>query len=172
MQSTDDIINHVSGPLTMPAREPGADGPSWLPETGAGDIAAELARLMERDLVFVMKFLGESQYRLQSHFQEFILAELAKRGITRETHPLIGGFAETHSLLLRDFVFAGVSLARQVRIEEMERLLGDTTALLRVDVWDQLRRHIDTAEAQFRSQMPHVEDRLEGYRPADRSGPR
>lgn len=152
----------------MSANASGPDQPSWLPEQGGGDVASELARLMERDLVFVMKFLGESQYRLQNHFQDFILAELGKRGIGRETHPMISGFAETHALLMRDFVFAGVALTRQFRAEEMERLLGDTTAILRVDIWDQLRRHIETAEAQFREQMPSLAGRLDAYRPPER----
>lgn len=165
------VIQNLSAmDSTMPAHDSSSDEPSWLPAAADGDVASELARLMERDLVFVMKFLGESQYRLQSHFQDFILAELAKSGIGRDTHPMISGFAETHALLMRDFVFAGVALTRQFRAAEMERLLGDTTAILRVDVWDQLRRHIEAAEAQFRRQIPHLEERLEAYRPPDREG--
>ncbi|WP_197708048.1 hypothetical protein [Hartmannibacter diazotrophicus] len=119
-----------------------------------------------------MKFLGESQHQLQGHFQRFILARLAEQGIDGDTHPLIGGFAETHALMMRDFVFAGVSLSHQFRVEEMERLLGDTTSLLRVDIWDQLRRHIDTAEEQFREQLPQLESKLDAYRPPDKGGRR
>jgi len=81
-----------------------------------GDITTELAGLMQRDLVFVARFLGESQHLMQSHFQQFILRELAAAGFTDETHPIIQAFAERHAILLRDFVFSGVSLSRQLRI--------------------------------------------------------
>ncbi|WAP67556.1 hypothetical protein [Jiella pelagia] len=67
--------------------------------------------------------------------------------------------------MMRDFVFSGVALSRQFRIEEIERLLGDASSLLRVDIWDELRRHIDVAEAQFAAQVPMMEERLETYRP-------
>ncbi|RVD70737.1 MAG: hypothetical protein E5V62_10040 [Mesorhizobium sp.] len=116
------------------------------------DIAGDLVRLMPRDLVFVMRFLGESQFRLQSHFQDFIRAELAAGGVTAVTHPMIHLFIENHAILLRDFVFSGVSLSRQFRVEEIECLTGDTTSVMRVDIWDQLKSHIETAEKQFRSQ--------------------
>ncbi|MDX8502387.1 hypothetical protein RFM99_28790 [Mesorhizobium sp. VK4C] len=123
------------------------------PMSGLSDgIAGDLVRLMPRDLVFVMRFMGESQFRLQSHFQDFIRAELAAAGVTAETHPMIHLFIESHAILLRDFVFSGVSLSRQFRVEEIERLIGDTTAMTRVDIWDQLKSHIETAEKQFRSQ--------------------
>lgn len=125
---------------------------------------------MAGDLVFVMKFLGESQHRLQSHFQAFILKELAGHGIDQDSHPLIAGFAEVHALMMRDFVFSGVALSRQFRIEEIEKLLGDTTSLLKVDIWDELRRHIDAAEAQFCSQVPTMQKGLETYRPPGAGG--
>ena len=147
----------MSGNGSQPDETPwagNADGP-----------AAELLGLMAEDLVFVMKFLGESQNRLQTHFQTFILKELAGRGIDQDSHPLITGFAEVHALMMRDFVFSGVALSRQFRIEEIERLLGDASSLLRVDIWDELRRHIDVAEAQFAAQVPMMEERLETYRP-------
>jgi hypothetical protein len=148
----------------MPRSGSDPEQPSFAPTPG-GDVAADLARLMARDLVFVMRFLGESQHRLQGHFQEFILAELARAGVSRASHPLIGGFAETHALMMRDFVFAGVSLSRQFRIDEIERLLGDTTSLLRVDIWDQLRRHVEMAEEQFRGQLPRFAGELDRYLP-------
>ncbi|MFT4182183.1 MAG: hypothetical protein QM636_09740 [Rhizobium sp.] len=127
-----------------------------------GDITSELARLMQRDLVFMMRFLGESQHLMQSHFQQFILRELSAAGITDETHPMIHAFAERHAILLRDFVFSGVSLSRQLRVEEVEELTGDT--MIRVDVWDQLRSHIDLAEWQFRKQLPDLPDMLEAWK--------
>jgi hypothetical protein len=127
-----------------------------------GDIATELAGLMQRDLVFVARFLGESQHLMQSHFQQFILRELAAAGFTDETHPMIQAFAERHAILLRDFVFAGVSLSRQLRIEELEWLTGDT--MIRVDIWDQLGSHIDMAKRQFRTQLPGFPAMLEAWK--------
>ena len=115
-------------------------------------VTGDLVKLMPRDLVFVMRFMGESQHRLQSHFQDFIRAELAAGGVTTETHPMIHLFIESHAILLRDFVFSGVSLTRQFRVDEIERLTGDTTSMIRVDIWDQLKSHIETAEKQFQSQ--------------------
>ena len=137
------------------------------PSSGKHAVASELSRLMQRDLVFVMRFLGESQHLMQAHFQSFVLAELAARAITEETHPLIHAFAERHAILLRDFVFSGVSLSRQFRIEEVEQLTGDT--MIRVDIWDQLRSHIEMAEQQFRSQIPQLPAMLEAWKSPERS---
>ncbi|PZQ51279.1 MAG: hypothetical protein DI556_03655 [Rhodovulum sulfidophilum] len=128
------------------------------------DVTADLVRLMPRDAVYMLRFLGESQLRLQRHFQDFIAARLARLGVTPDSHPMIHGFIETHALTLRDFVFAGVSMAHQLRVAEMERLLGDTTSLLSVDIWDELRDHIETAERQFEAQAAALPDQLEGYR--------
>jgi len=128
-------------------------GPPPGPMSSHADgVTGDLVKLMPRDLVFVMRFMGESQHRLQSHFQDFIRAELAAGGVTMETHPMIHLFIENHAILLRDFVFSGVSLTRQFRVEEIERLTGDTTSMIRVDIWDQLKSHIEAAEKQFQSQ--------------------
>ncbi|MFO1105932.1 MAG: hypothetical protein U1E34_07505 [Amaricoccus sp.] len=142
------------------------DEPSPEPSGGAGaaqDIAGALVALMPRDAVFALRFLGESQHRLHEHFRAFIAEELAGHGVTPETHPMIHGFIETHALMLRDFVFSGVAMAHQYRLAEIERLLGDTTSVLRVDIWDQIRSHIETAQAQFRRQAPDLPDQLGGY---------
>ncbi|MEI9405815.1 hypothetical protein [Mesorhizobium argentiipisi] len=127
-------------------------GPAQPMSNQADGVTGDLVRLMPRDLVFVMRFMGESQYRLQSHFQDFIRAELAAGGVTTQTHPMIHLFIENHAILLRDFVFSGVSLTRQFHVDEIERLTGDTTSMIRVDIWDQLKSHIETAEKQFQSQ--------------------
>ncbi|QKC98199.1 hypothetical protein [Mesorhizobium sp. NZP2298] len=127
-------------------------GPPGPMSSHAEGVAGDLVKLMPRDLVFVMRFMGESQHRLQAHFQHFIRAELTAGGVTAETHPMIHLFIESHAILLRDFVFSGVSLTRQFRVEEIERLTGDTTSMIRVDIWDQLKSHIETAEKQFQSQ--------------------
>lgn len=127
------------------------------------DVTSDLVRLMPRDLVFAMHFLGESRHLLQRHFQNFMEAEMRAAGMTPETHPMIHAFIERHALLMRDFVFSGVSLSRQFHIEEIERLIGDETSLLRVDIWDQLRTHIEMAEKQFRAQVPGLPLLLSGW---------
>ncbi len=133
------------------------------PLRGQGnDVTADLVRLMQRDLVFVMRFMGESQHRLQSHFQDFILAELSANGVTDDTHPMIHAFAERHAIMLRDFVFSGVSLTHQLRVEEVEQLTGNP--MIRVDIWDQLRNHIEMAEKQFRMQLPQLPTILEAWK--------
>lgn len=145
---------------TGPRKEkmPDSDGSRPSQES----VTSGLLQRMQRDLVFVMRFLGESQHLMQVHFQDFILRELAALEITEETHPLIHAFVERHAILLRDFVFSGVSLSRQLRIEEVERLTGDT--MIRVDIWDQLRTHIEMAEQQFRGQAPQLPAMLEAWK--------
>lgn len=141
------------------------ENPSSLGGMGS-DVTTELASLMQRDLVFVMRFIGESQHLMQSHFQQFILNELASTGVTAETHPLLHAFAEKHALMLREFVFSGVSLSRQFRVEEIEQLTGDT--MIRVDVWDQLRNHVSMAESQFRTQLPLLPQVLDAWKSPER----
>ncbi len=140
--------------------EPSDPGRMPAPE----EVASDLARFMPRDAVYTLRFLGESQHRLQKHFHAVIAGELAKLGVTIETHPMINGFIETHALLLRDFVFAGVAMTHQLRLGEIERLLGDATSVLSVDIWDDLRGHIETAERQFRAQAGALPEQLAGYR--------
>ena len=121
----------------------------WKMKTGAAE--GIIARA-EQDLVFSMQFLGESQYALTRHFSKFITAELARHGVNRENHPLLQVFVDTHAAELRDFVFSGTALSRQFRIGEIEALLGDSTNLLRTDIWDQLSNNIASAETQFQAQ--------------------
>jgi len=139
------------------------DSPGLPRPSQPDDVTTELVKLMPRDLVFVMRFMGESQHRLQSHFQDFIRVELAANGVTTETHPMIHLFIESHAILLRDFVFSGVSLSRQFRIAEIEHLTGDTTSMIRVDIWDQLKSHIETAEKQFRTQADGLPGLLSAF---------
>ena len=152
---------------------PGTDPTPHQPiRASTGDVTSDLVRLMPRDLIFTMRFLGESQYLLQRHFQAFMEMEMQKAGMTEKTHPLLHAFIERHALLMRDFVFSGVSLSRQFHIEEIERLIGDKTSLLRVDIWDQLKSHIEMAEKQFRAQLPGLPERLSDLEapPAARPG--
>ncbi|MFO1072456.1 MAG: hypothetical protein U1E17_07195 [Geminicoccaceae bacterium] len=124
----------------QPWRRPAPDG--------AG-IALEIVQRVPRDLVFVMRFLGESPHRLMRHFQGFIRAETARRGATPEEYPLLAHFVDLHAAELRDFVLAGTALTRQFRAEEIEQLTGDSTGLLRLDIWDALKSHVETAERRF-----------------------
>lgn len=141
---------YTGSPMPGTANQAGAS-----PEP-AEDVASALVRLMRRDLVYAMRFLGESQDLLQRHFEGFILSRLAEDGLTESTHPLIRAVAAGHAALLRDFVFSGVSLSRQLRIADIEQAIGDATALLKVDIWDDLKSHIDLAEKHFRTRMPGV----------------
>lgn len=134
------------------------------------DVTTDLVRLMPRDLIFTMRFLGESQHRLQRHFQDFIETEMGSAGMTPQTHPMIHSFIERHAVMLRDFVFSGVSLSRQFHVDEIERLLGDTTSLLRVDIWDDLETYIAAAEAQFRSQVPVLPNLLSDWESPEQDG--
>ena len=131
---------------------PEMDDPGERAVPAGSDVAEEIVRRAPQDLVFVMRFLGESQYRLLRHFQEFIRTEAASRGATAEEYPLFAHFVDAHAAELRDFVFNGVALSRHFRVGEIEFLTRDTEALLRVDVWDSLKSHIETAERQFRAQ--------------------
>lgn len=127
-------------------------------------MADALFALMPRDAVFALRLLGESRSRLLDHFHTFILDEFAKLGASAQTHPMLGAFAETHALTLRDFVVSGVEIAHQFGLEEMERLTGDVSGLLRVDVWDRLKSHIAVAESQFQRQLVDMRAQLDSYR--------
>jgi hypothetical protein len=131
---------------------------------GRVEVADALFELMPRDAVFALRLLGESRSRLLQHFHALILAELAKLGATPETHPMLSAFAETHALALRDFVVSGVEIAHQFRIEEIERLTGDSGGLLRVDVWDRLKSYIAAAESQFQRQVVGMREQIDAYR--------
>ena len=128
-----------------------------------GDAVDQLMGLMSRDLVFSMTFLGESQHRMQRHFETFIAEALTEAGVTQETHPMIRLFVERHAALLREFVFSGVALSRQFGIGEIERLTGDTASLMRIDIWDQLKSHIEMAETRFRAQLPDLPRQLADF---------
>lgn len=131
--------------------------PPWEFPTGP---AEEIINRAQQDLVFSMQFLGESQHLLMQYFCRFIAEELGRHGVDQETHPLLQLFVDTHAAELRDFVFAGVALSRQFRIVDIEDIIGDSTKLLRTDIWDQLTTYIQTAEAQFQAQAKDFPDML------------
>jgi hypothetical protein len=105
----------------------------------------------EQDLVFVPQLLSESQQILQQHFQDFVRAELARRGITFGDHPLLLPFIETHGRELADFVLTSLALHHRFRLTQIETLAGDPARLLRLDLWNTLQAHIDHAERHFLS---------------------
>ena len=148
--------------MTEPERsEPWPGSPAT---TRRDHVANALVDLLPRDAIFALRFLGESRGRLLEHFQAFIMREFAQAGASADTHPMLHAFSETHALALRDFVVSGVEGAHQFGLEHMERLIGDSGGLLRVDIWDHLRSHIADAEAQFRRQVDGLQAELEAYR--------
>lgn len=108
------------------------------------------------DLVFTMRFLGQSQEILHNHFRRFLETCLARAGVTTESHPLLPFFIDSHALELREFVTTGVSLARNFRLGEIEILTGDVETLMRVDIWDAIASHIDMAEKRFSEGISRV----------------
>ena len=149
--------------------EPGSEEPLFVSSAGRGSeehVADTLVELLPRDAIFALRFLGESRLRLLEYFQAFLMREFAELGATAETHPMLHAFSETHALALRDFVVSGVEGAHQISVEHLERLMGDSAGLLRVDIWDHLKSHIADAEAQFRRQIDGLQGELEAYRAA------
>lgn len=128
------------------------DPPPSLPKSLKplpGGPAAEIMARAERDLVFVVKFLGESQHILQRHFQDYVRTELEKRGITFGDHPLLLPFIETHGSELAEFVVTGIGLHHQFDLNAFETMQGDPQQLLRLDIWNTLQAYIEKAEFYF-----------------------
>lgn len=124
-----------------------------------GDARATAAAMVARapqDVVFTLRFLGQSQEILHNHFRAFLAARLAEAGVNADTHPLLPFFIDSHAVELRDFVATGVSLARPFRLGEIEFLTGDAETLMRVDIWDAIASHIDMAERRFRTGIDRV----------------
>lgn len=133
-------------PMAEP--EPPSDLPESLQPTPAGP-AAEIMARAERDVVFIVKFLGESQHILQRHFQGYVQNELERRGITFGDHPLLLPFIETHGSELAEFVVTGIGLHHQFHLTSFESMQGDPQQLLRLDISNTLQSYIDKAEAHF-----------------------
>lgn len=115
--------------------------------------AGEIMARAERDVVFVVKFLGESQHILQRHFQSYVQTELEKRGITFGDHPLLLPFIETHGAELAEFVVTGIGLHHQFHLTTFEKMAGDPQQLLRLDIASTLQSYIEKAEAHFISDI-------------------
>ena len=138
------------------------------PPSASRQLAERLVQRSPQDLIFVMKFLGESQLLLHDHFRGFIADELARRGATLDRHPLLQLFIDAHANELREFVFTGVSLSRQFRLPEIETLTGDAEAILRIDIWDALAGHIDLACRRFAEQADAIPAQLDEMEAARR----
>ncbi|MDQ0475098.1 hypothetical protein [Labrys wisconsinensis] len=122
----------------------------WTDATGeAAALATQILDRADRDLAFVVRLVGESQYMLVRHFVGFIEAELRARGVVYGDHPLLRPFIETHARELTDFVLQGIGLRHQFGLQALETLAGDPQRLLRVDLWDSLRSHIEDARRRF-----------------------
>lgn len=123
-----------------------------------GKITNALLDRAKEDLVFKMDFLGESQHLLFNHFRELISQELKSQGLKPDEDPLLGLFAEAHAAELRDFVFTGVSLQKLLRFKQIEELIGESSSLMLVDIWDTLEDLIDMAEKKFAEQAQDLPD--------------
>lgn len=121
----------------------------------AGETAAALVARAPRDVVFSLSMVGESREILLRHFEMLIRGEIERRGGALDAD-LARPFIDTHAAQLRDFVLAGVALSRQMRLEQIERLLGDSDRLTRVDLWDALRSHIAEAERRFHAEAQAI----------------
>jgi hypothetical protein len=139
-------------------------------ETGSALAEAIVARA-PRDLVFVMQFVGETQYQVLKYFQDLVIRELESRGIRREDNALLQIFIDKHATEMRDFVFSGVALSRPFRIEEIERLMGDTTNVIRSDIWDAVLAIGEANGARQRAQAGASGARIELMTLEDHGGP-
>lgn len=128
--------------------------------TSGADLAQAVIARAPSDLVFVMQFVGETQYKVLKYFQDLVIRELDSRGIRREDNALLQIFIDRHATEMRDFVFSGVALSRPIRIQEIERMMGDATNIFRSDVWDALRNHIDTVETKFIAEADNLPRQL------------
>ena len=146
--------------VTVMPSKPGSPK-RWNTDSG---LAGEVIARADKDIIFAMTFLGESQHLVHRHFQSFIEAELEKQGINRNDHALLQAFIDTHAVELREFVFTGVSLSRQVRLGEFEELIGDHTNVFRTDIWDALSRYIQAAEENFHAQAIDLPQQLARHR--------
>jgi len=90
------------------------------------------------------KLTGEKIQVLDGHVADLLLVSARTAGGPRDRKGV------TVFALRADT--PGVTITRQFRVDEIERLTGDTTSMIRVDIWDQLKSHIETAEKQFQSQ--------------------
>ncbi|WP_454620973.1 hypothetical protein [Bradyrhizobium cenepequi] len=119
----------------------------------AATLASKILARADSDVTFMVHLIGESQNLLVRHFVVFIETELARRGVSYGAHPLLRPFIETHARELTDFVLQGIGLRHQFGLQALEAMAGDPARLLRVDLWDSLRSHINDAQQHFVSDV-------------------
>jgi hypothetical protein len=124
------------------------------------ELASTILDKAERDVVFTLRIRGESLDLLSRHFQGFIERSLESNGVNYGDHPLLRLFVETHGRELTDFVVNGMALSHQMDLKAFERFGGDSTHLLRADIWDSLRGYIESAELHFMSGLGGLNDIL------------
>ncbi|WP_018391474.1 hypothetical protein [Ancylobacter sp. FA202] len=132
--------------------------PAHVPR--ASELASTILDKVERDVVFTLRIRGESLDLLSRHFQGFIERALGANGVDYGDHPLLRLFVESHSRELTDFVVNGMALSHQIDLKAFERFGGDSTHLLRADIWDSLRSYIESAEQHFLSGLGGLQDIL------------
>ena len=115
----------------------------------ASEVASKIIERADRDVAVVVQIVGESQYLLVRHFETFIEGELARRGVVYGDHLLLRPLIETHGRELAEFVMSGVAIHHKFGLQALESPAGDPLRLLRSDVWDSLRSHIEDAQRHF-----------------------
>ena len=128
-----------------PTMQPQGDRPLL----SAADVASRIIEHADRDVAFIVRLVGDSLHLIVEHFHVFIERELASNGVGYGDHPLLRPFIETHARELAEFVVTGIGLAHRFTLQEFEKTRGDPLRLLRVDLWDNLRSHIEHGERQF-----------------------
>ncbi|GAB4065585.1 hypothetical protein KHC28_03405 [Ancylobacter sonchi] len=132
------------------------------------ELASAILDNAERDVVFMLRIRGQSLDLLSRHFREFIERSLESNGVGYGDHPLLRLFVETHGRELTDFVVSGMALSHQTDLKVFEQFGGDSTHLLRADVWDSLRGYIESAEQHFLSGLGGLHDilaEIDAHRP-------
>lgn len=119
------------------------------PLASASDVASQIIASADRDLTFVVHIVGESQYLLVRNFETFIEEELARHGIFYGEHVLLRPLVEHHARELTEFVLSGVAIHHRISLHELENPVGDPLKLLRSDLWDSIRSHIEDVQQHF-----------------------
>ncbi|WP_425105083.1 hypothetical protein [Ancylobacter sp.] len=132
--------------------------PGRVPQ--ASELASILLDKAERDVVFTLRIRGDSLDLLSRYFQGFIERSLGSNGVDYGDHPLLRLFVESHGRELTEFVVNGLALSHQIDLKAFERFGGDSTHLLRADIWDSLRSYVESAEQHFMSGLGGLHDIL------------
>lgn len=141
------------------------------PAASASDVASQIIECADRDVTLVVHIVGESQYLLVRHFETFIEGELARRGIVYGDHVLLRPLVEHHGRELTEFVLSGVAIHHRFGLQALENPVSDPLKLLRSDLWDSIRSHIEDVQQHFVSDaggLQKIITQLEENRPKPR----